>query len=134
MMEKALRVDMNSQIDLYRLSEKLVDMGFVRRNMVDSKGEFAVRGDIIDIYFKSHGKLVRIELFDMDVDSIRIFDIESQKSIENIDFVDILMTENIIEREEIPQIIDKINKELINVRKKFGDNAYDKALGVFKDY
>lgn len=132
MMEKVLRVDMNSQIDLYRLSEKLVDMGFVRRNMVDSKGEFAIRGDIIDIFQISDTNPVRIELFDTDVDSIRIFDIESQKSIENIDFVDILpMTENIIEREEIPQIIDKINKELINVRKKFGDNAYDKALGKF---
>lgn len=49
------------------------------------KGEFSVRGDIIDIFQIHENNPTRLELFDIDVDSIRKFDVNTQMSIEDID-------------------------------------------------
>ena len=63
-------------------------MGYRRESVVSHIGEFSVRGGIIDIY-PLIGEPVRIELFDTEVDSIRDFDIETQRSNNNLDGVSI---------------------------------------------
>jgi transcription-repair coupling factor (superfamily II helicase) len=67
-------------IDLNGLMGKLVDYGFARTDFVYEPGQFALRGGILDIYSFGNEKPYRIELFGNDIDSIRIFDAETQLS------------------------------------------------------
>jgi transcription-repair coupling factor (superfamily II helicase) len=67
-------------IDLNGLLENLVDKGFDRTDFVYEPGQFALRGGILDIYSFGNEKPYRVELFGNDVDSIRIFDPETQMS------------------------------------------------------
>lgn len=64
--------------------ETLVRFGYERVSQVERKGEFSIRGGIIDIYPPDFESPVRIEWFDDEVDSIRLFDLESQRSIEEL--------------------------------------------------
>jgi len=67
-------------LDLNGLLEKLVNKGFERTDFVYEPGQFALRGGILDIYSFGNEKPYRVELFGNDVDSIRIFDPETQMS------------------------------------------------------
>lgn len=67
-------------IDLDETLSQLTSMGFQREAMVSAPGHFSVRGGIIDIYPLTEESPVRIELFDTEVDSIRFFDVETQRS------------------------------------------------------
>ena len=60
----------------------LVEMGYVRTEMITTPGEFSVRGGIIDMYPLTEQNPLRIELFDTEIDSIRTFSFEDQRSIE----------------------------------------------------
>jgi len=86
---QVLTIDMESIIELDALKILLTEMGYERVGQVESKGQFAIRGGIIDIFPLTEEVPVRIELWDEEVDSIRSFDPESQRSIENLDSVKI---------------------------------------------
>ncbi|RNA66040.1 transcription-repair coupling factor [Alteribacter keqinensis] len=74
-------VKVGEDLDLDSVLARFVSMGFTRTDMVSSPGEFSVRGGIIDIYPLTEEHPIRIELFDTEVDSIRHFDVETQRSL-----------------------------------------------------
>lgn len=76
-------------LDFTEIQRKLSEMGYVREIEVESPGQFAVRGGILDIYPLTEEVPVRIELWGDEIDSIRTFDAESQRSIENLEKIDI---------------------------------------------
>lgn len=82
-----LRFTVGHDVDIEQLLKKLVALGYTRQDMVTSPGEFSLRGGIIDIYPLTEEKPIRIELFDTEVDSIRYFDVEDQRSLSKIDSV-----------------------------------------------
>ncbi len=69
-------------ISLEDYTRKLVQLGYKREDMIMSPGEFSIRGGIIDIYPLTSENPIRIELFDDEVDSIRYFDSNTQRSFE----------------------------------------------------
>jgi transcription-repair coupling factor (superfamily II helicase) len=75
-----IRIKSNDVLDVDKLLEQFVNYGFVRTDFVYEPGQFAVRGGILDIYSFGNEKPYRVELFGNDVDSIRIFDPETQLS------------------------------------------------------
>ncbi|KYP16660.1 transcription-repair coupling factor [Flavihumibacter sp. CACIAM 22H1] len=75
-----IRIKVNDSLDTVQLYEQLTDAGFTRTDFVYEPGQFAVRGGILDIYSFGNEKPYRIELFGNEVDSIRLFDPESQLS------------------------------------------------------
>jgi transcription-repair coupling factor (superfamily II helicase) len=75
-----IHIKTNDTINLESLLELFVMYGFVRTDFVYEPGQFALRGGILDIYSFGNEKPYRVELFGNDVDSIRIFDPESQLS------------------------------------------------------
>ncbi|MCO6563597.1 transcription-repair coupling factor [Staphylococcus lugdunensis] len=83
-----IHLHIGQDIDVAHLLQQFVNMGYRRESVVSHIGEFSVRGGIIDIY-PLIGEPVRIELFDTEVDSIRDFDIETQRSNNNLDGVSI---------------------------------------------
>ncbi|GGK32071.1 transcription-repair-coupling factor [Caldalkalibacillus thermarum] len=78
-----ISITWGDEINLEELQAKLLTMGYKRVEMVEAEGEYSIRGGIIDVYPPASSP-VRIELFDTEVDSIRTFDIETQRSQENV--------------------------------------------------
>jgi len=78
--EATLHFVKGEEIDLNRAMEQLTHSGYQRVDMVEMKGDFAVRGGILDVYPLSYDMPVRIELFGDEIDSIRRFDPISQRS------------------------------------------------------
>ena len=76
-------------LPLEALSRKLTALGFERVSQVEGPGQFAVRGGILDIYNLADECPYRVELWGDEIDSIRSFDAESQRSIEQVDEVTI---------------------------------------------
>lgn len=82
-----LDIQLDSDIELEKLTKHLVSIGYVREQIVAKPGEFSVRGGIIDIYPLTEKYPVRIELFDIEVDSIRTFSADNQRSIDQLEAV-----------------------------------------------
>lgn len=85
-----LTVEVGGELDPTTVGTQLMAMGYQRQKMVLKPGDFAMRGSIVDIYALNTAHPVRIDLFDTEVDSLRYFDAESQRSVENIRAVTIL--------------------------------------------
>lgn len=75
-----IHIKVNDVLDTVKLYGQLTDAGFNRTDFVYEPGQFAVRGGIVDIYSFGNEKPYRVELFGNDVDSIRLFDPETQLS------------------------------------------------------
>lgn len=71
-------------VDLAKLEQDLTALGYERESQIEAPGQFAVRGGIIDVFPLAEEMPVRIELWGDEIDSIRMFDAKSQRSIENI--------------------------------------------------
>ena len=95
-----LTLSVGDDIDIDDFLNKLVNMGYRRESVVSHIGEFSLRGGIIDIY-PLIGSPVRIELFDREVDSIRDFDVETQRSQENVEEVNITTASDYIITEDV---------------------------------
>ncbi len=80
-----LEVESGQTLDLRAVEQYLAEAGYEREIQVDAPGQFAVRGGILDIYPLTDEVPVRIELWGDEVDSIRTFDPDSQRSIENLE-------------------------------------------------
>ncbi|MBT4288067.1 MAG: transcription-repair coupling factor [Deltaproteobacteria bacterium] len=78
--DNCLTINVSEVYNRQDMVQKLVQMGFVRVDMVEEKGEFAVRGEIMDIFPISTNDPVRLDFFDDDLESLKYFDIESQRS------------------------------------------------------
>ncbi|WP_424309414.1 transcription-repair coupling factor [Carnobacterium sp.] len=83
-------VQLGGELDVSGMARKLVDMGYIRQQLVGSPGEFSIRGGIIDIYPLTEEHPIRIDLFDVEVDSLRFFNADNQRSIKNIESITIL--------------------------------------------
>lgn len=100
-------------LDIERTLTTFVKMGYVRVEMVSTPGEFSVRGGIIDIYPLTESDPLRIELFDTEIDSIRYFSLEDQRSKEKIS--EILIgpaTEILLEDVNYSRIVERLEEGL----------------------
>ena len=75
----------DSTLNLEELKKELVALGYERMGQVEGEGQFAIRGGILDVFPLTEETPVRVELWGDEVDSIRSFDVESQRSIENLE-------------------------------------------------
>ena len=75
----------DSALDLDKLKDSLVQMGYERVGQVEMPGQFSIRGGIVDIYSLTEENPWRIELWGDEIDSIRSFDAQSQRSLENLE-------------------------------------------------
>ncbi|MCI1931824.1 MAG: transcription-repair coupling factor [Clostridia bacterium] len=82
--DSIIRIKEGDMLDLETLSQKLILMGYERTDETQSKGQFSIRGGIIDIYPSVNENAVRIELWDDEVDSIRDMDVSTQRSVDRI--------------------------------------------------
>ena len=98
-------------INLEKLSETLVNLGYERVSKIEGFGQFSIRGGIVDIFSLEYNNPIRMELFDDEIDSIRTFDVFSQKSIEKINKFSITPSREFIYPENVEEAVDKIKKD-----------------------
>ena len=118
--EQSITVESGQVIDLDSWKERLVAMGYERMAQVDGMGQFSIRGGIVDIFPLTEEVPVRIELWDDEVDSIRTFDLESQRSVEQLESITIYpAAEVVLSGDQLAAGIRRLEKE---------EKTYEKAL------
>ena len=117
------------------LVNKLISIGYSRDTIVTKTGEFAVRGFVIDIFPLNEENPIRIEFFDDEIESIRYFNVENQKSIGNIDNIKInpifefLSSKSVLEEHFGKQKYLQCYEKVCNI-----SDYLDNCITVFKDY
>lgn len=135
--ENSVTVKVGDEIDLKKLIQQFVDLGYKRSTMVSDIGEFSVRGDIID-FFSLDKNAVRIELWGDEIVDIRYFNNESQKSIEKIKSAKIMPMYKFTLKNGVPDEIKKEDEEGyfegIEVYQNYFNTDLASILDYFKDY
>lgn len=120
---------LGQDLDLDEILASLVTMGYARAGMVSAPGEFSLRGGIIDIYPLTEEYPVRIELFDTEIDSIRTFNSEDQRSIEKLKEIHIGPAEElVVDGERIKICIEKLEQALAYSLKRLKDDKQKEIL------
>jgi transcription-repair coupling factor (superfamily II helicase) len=98
--KNTVKLSLGERVDSNFINETLFHYGFQCVDFVTQPGEFSVRGGIVDLFSYSAKKPYRISFFDDEIESIRIFDIETQLSIEKVNQIEIIAN---IENKEIQE-------------------------------
>ena len=110
--ENILTIKVGDTLKLDTFSRKLTTLGYEKTSIVETPGQFSVRGGIIDIFSLTEECPYRVELWGDDIDSIRSFDVESQRSMERVEeFVIYPSTEMVLDDVRISKGIAKLEKE-----------------------
>ena len=138
--------------DIKSLVEEFINIGYVRDTIVSKTTDLAVRGYIIDVFPVSSNHPVRIEFFGDEIESIRIFDEETQKSIESIDEIliypasEVILEHSIEEEKKETYLLKKYNQEVSSIIGYLDDcvvfikdypqlkNLYDETIKQVEDY
>ncbi|MBQ6477237.1 MAG: transcription-repair coupling factor [Bacilli bacterium] len=131
----SLNLKVGEEIDNEELKNRLYKMGYVRDSIVNKTGEVAIRGFVIDVYPLEEEKPVRIEFFGDEIESIRYFDSETQRSLEEIKEISIkpcieFMTFDDVKEEEFNKQKYLTNYEKVN---SISDYLND-GIVIYKDY
>lgn len=122
-------------IDFQEFNKKLIECGYERSDVVEGKGQFSIRGGIMDIFPPISSQPYRVELFGDEIDSIRTFNIESQRSIDKIGEIEIFPAkEMILDNDSIEKGYENIEQDLkavlSNFKTKKNREVYDKINAV----
>ncbi len=109
-------------LDTIEVSEKLIKIGYTRVPRVQVRGEFSLRGEVLDIFLPESEMASRI-LFDFDrIENIRSFDIESQNTVSNIDNLLIYPMKEVIWNEDL---ISKLNELLSDSNNSISEDSFN---------
>jgi len=129
------KLSVGSTLNLKDFSEKLIQCGYERVDRVDNKGQFSIRGGIIDLYPPISALPFRIELFDDEIDSIRTFNSETQRSIDKVNKIDMFPAKEIILTQQrmesgYMEISDDLKNLLSSFNKKKDKEAIERITSL----
>ena len=105
-------------VDVAEFIQTLINLNYNPTSLVENKGEYANRGSIIDFWPIDYQNPVRLELFDDEIDSIRIFDEKNQRTIDKIDKVSISpLNELIYDKSDFDKILENIEEDIVKLEK-----------------
>ena len=128
--QNSLKIKVGDEIDVKKIGEILVKLGYKRSTMVSDIAEFSIRGDIIDIYSLDK-KPVRIELWGDEVVDLRYFNNETQKSIEKIKEFVVLPVHKFVLNENNFDDFKQLSPELTEQLEQEG---YFEGIDVYQSY
>lgn len=109
--ELTIKLKVGSRFSLEKLKTTLINAGYTRVNKVDQSLQFALRGDILDIFSVNYLKPIRVEFFDDEIESIKYFDIASQSSLEKLDAIEILpASDTLLKDDELNDFSLRLNE------------------------
>ena len=109
--ERILTLKSGDALDFEELKKQIAMLGYDREVQIEGPGQFAVRGGILDIYPLTEETPIRIEFWGDEIDSVRTFDVDSQRSIENLEEVVIYPADEFPEEKERVSFIDYFDAE-----------------------
>jgi transcription-repair coupling factor (superfamily II helicase) len=113
------------QLDLKKITSFLIDQGYNRVNKIDGQLQFALRGDILDIFPINYDNPIRIDLFDDEIESMRYFSLADQLSYDNINNIVISPASDILKDDTFPEKINSVfDKELKKCKDKLSYDIY----------
>lgn len=125
------------RLDVQKLYEDLVCLGYERVDIVEEKGQFAARGGIIDIFPVNEDSAVRVELFDDEIDSVRYMDVTTQRSVGRLDSARVIPAREVIyAAKDREKIVGDIQSELaVSVKRKQHERqgGYDEHTVILRD-
>jgi transcription-repair coupling factor (superfamily II helicase) len=120
-----MRLATGDRVDLAGLLRSLLELGYERVDLVEERGQFGLRGGIMDIYPMTAHRPVRLEFFDDELDSIRRFSAATQRSEENTSELTLFPARELVVREQLREdarlALKKEYSELAGKLKKLGD-------------
>ena len=106
-----LSFKVGERCDLEELKQKLINLGYERFDLIDARGQFSIRGGIIDIS-TTQNTGIRIELWGDEIDSIRNFNIISQRSVENLEKAEIFPAHEYLLENKVEDVVKNINQKV----------------------
>ena len=107
---ETLKLEVGEEYDLDFISEKMVSLGYKAVDMTEGRGQFSIRGGIFDFFPLWSELAVRIEFFDTEIESIRYFDIDNQRTVENINKTKITpVTEEVLTGDARKKLAEKLD-------------------------
>lgn len=120
--ENTVRFTLGVEADLDHIKRNLTFMGYERASYIESKGQYSIRGGIVDVFPVDSEYPYRVEFFDTEVDSIRTFDPLTQRSVENLKSVEIYPAEQMVQEENLfRHAAEKLGKAYDSYAKKLAD-------------
>lgn len=113
--QNELNFKIGDSYDIEEIKQKLVKLGYARCDLIEGKGQFSIRGGIVDVSLNEKTG-VRIEFWGDEVDSIRNFNIESQRSINTLEKLEIYPAHEYLLESSIEKICNKIKEEYKNTK------------------
>ena len=135
--ESIIELKYGDSYDLNELRSNLVKLKYERVDAIEGVGQFSVRGGIIDIFSPSEANPFRVEFFDDEVDSIRLIDLKTQRSVKNIKSAKILPCSDILfKKEEIKIILSEIEKDYDkqSQNQSLSKEAFKNLKNLYKSY
>ena len=127
-----VRITGEDTVDVDKFISTLINLNYSPTTLVENKGEYAKRGSIIDFWPIDYDNPIRLELFDDEIDSIRIFDEKNQRTIEKIDEVTISpLNELIYDKDDFDIVLDKIEKDINKLEKNIKDSNDQKLVDKY---
>jgi len=130
--QNKLELKVGKNYSLEGIKQTLVNLGYERNDLVESKGEFSVRGDILDIAL-SNKEGVRIEFWGDEIDSIRKFGLSSQRSAEMLDKIEIMPAHEFVLEDELPFVIKRIEEGQFDFNKEIDETIKSKKTKEYKN-
>lgn len=130
-----ITLNIDDEVDFKDLSKKLLECGYERVEAVEGKGEFSLRGGILDVFPPISTYPYRIELFGDTIDSIRTFNTESQRRIEKVNTMEIFPAKEVIlDDEALNRGKENILKEFEEIKSngKSDDERIEKLQTIIK--
>ena len=134
-MDSKIILKKDTEVNKDELFRKLLSIGYVSDTIVNKTGEVSNRGYILDVFSSNNDNPIRIEFWGDTIDSIRYFDVESQRSLEEIneceirpysEFINEKMIEDILDYQKyLPYVVNEVSSLLSYV---------DDPLMIYKDY
>ena len=115
--KNSLSFKVGEECNLEEVKQKLVDLGYVREDLIEGRGQFSIRGDIIDVSVTENEGL-RIELWGDEIDSIRNFNIVTQRSIKNLEKAKVNPAHEFILENSVEEVCKKLNQIVRNVKEE----------------
>ena len=129
-----IHFESDSPVELDKLKDSLVTLGYERVGQVEMPGQFSVRGGIIDIYSLTEENPWRIELWGDEIDSIRSFDAESQRSLENLDEITIYPAVEKVGEKEMVSFLEYFSREKSILFLDEPNHLVEKGMAVEEEY
>ena len=127
-------ITMGSELSRDELCERLVSYGYARSEAVEGQGQFAVRGDILDVYVPDYEKPVRMEFFGDEVDAMGFFDVLSQRRCENVtEFCITPIREQMADERATARINAVLDKLIASANRKKNSDLSEKLCKEKKD-